>query len=264
MSRINQLWQSHVISKNQQFELCFGQLHLWVRREAQQWQIAYENELEAAEERFSLSFSEQAMPETQSPTRWILDEQVESFRLRPLLPDRPLIVRPESPVCLMPEQTVRFFIDIPLWLELSFGGKAAKGLEIPSLRLSNSWFGTPTSGELCYAMKTPARLHQQDLEPSVQRAVFPLEVMNRSTETLNFERLCIRPQHLSIYEGKTSLWTNRGRASYRGADTWSRVAYAAGLPGFDGVKRRVGRAREKTRRGGIQKTFDSFKKKAEL
>ena len=132
------------------------------------------------------------------------------------------------------------------------------------MTLSNLWFGPVTEGELCYAMKTTAKLHQQDLVPSAQRAVFPLEVRNASQEKLNFERLCLRPQFLNIFQGETRLWTSKGRVSYRGEDNWSRIVYSNQAPEFDHAALMLGKAREAMQRGALLKTFDTLKQRIEL
>ena len=167
-------------------------------------------------------------------------------------------------MCLMPKQSVRFFVGIPIWLAITFGTKKEKSIEVPTTTLSNSWFGPFTEGELCYAMKTPAKLHQEDLVRSAHRAVFPLEVRNASQEKLDFERLCLRPQHLNIFQGETRLWTSKGRVSYRGADNWSRIVYSTLAPEFDQSSLMIGKARESIPRGALLKTFDNLKQRIDI
>ena len=135
---------------------------------------------------------------------------------------------------------------------------------MPTVPLSNSWFGSFTEGELCYALKTTAKLDRKDLLLHAHRAIFPLEIRNTSNETLNFERLCLRAQYLNIFQGKLRLWTSKGRVSYRGEENWSRIVYARSAPEFDQASSLLGSARETMQRGAILNTFDSFKQRVDL
>ncbi|HEY5621736.1 MAG TPA: hypothetical protein VIR77_03965, partial [Pontiella sp.] len=236
---------------------------LWIHRGERDWHIASETDDEV-EERCSVAVTDKAFNPDRDWTRWILDREIEHIQFRPLLPDRSLIVRPEVPMCLMPMQSVQFFIGVPIWLGITFGARHEHVIEIPTATLSNSWFGPITEGELCYAVKTTAKLNQQDLRLSAHRVVFPLEIRNASKEKLIFERLCVRPQFLNIYQGANRLWTSKGRVSYRGEDSWSRIVYSSNPPDFDQAGTMLGKAREPMQRGVLLKTFDSFKQRVEI
>ncbi|MDF7798121.1 DUF432 domain-containing protein [Pontiellaceae bacterium B1224] len=263
MIDIHQLWKPNVIEKNQTLDVCMGSLHAWIHRGEKEWRIAHELQSESCE-RCASSISTEPFRSDLDWMRLIVEDQVGRVQLKPQLPDRPLIVRPEMPMCLMPKQSVQFFIGIPIWLAITFGAKHEQAIEIPTQPLSNSWFGQFTEGELCYAMKTTAKLSLEGLQTSPQRAVFPLEIRNLSEEKLNFERLCIRPQHLNIYQGESRLWTNKGRVSYRGEDNWSRIVYTSKAPEFDQAKYLLGKARTALQRGAFLKTFDTFKQRADI
>ena len=257
------LWYPIRIEPGQTLSLQLGPLNLWVHRGKQEWHLAHTYDL-ALEERFSMKVSCDDFPQGRDWTRWIVSEDVEDVRLRPRLPDRAVIVRPEMPMCLLPKQSVQFFVGIPIWLSIAFGPHNLDPIEIPSKTLSKSWFGPITAGELCYALKTTAKLHQAALLPHAHRATFPLEIRNTSTERLNFERLCLRTQYLSIYQGATRMWTNKGRVSYRGEEKWSRIVYARKSPDFDQAEQLLGIAREAVQRGTLLKTFDNLKQLADF
>ena len=257
------LWQSQTIKPGQTLELDLGSLSLWIHRGEQNWRVAYEIGDEN-EERCSISVSDEPRDPRHDWTRWVLDNDVNQIQLKPQLPDRALIVRPEMPMCLMPKQSAQFFISIPIWVAITYGRSQEQVMEIPSATLSNSWFGPFTEGELCYTVKTTAKSQEQDLRFSANRVVFPLEIKNASKEKLNFERLCVRPQFLNVYQGKTRMWTSKGRVSYRGEDTWSRIVYSSLPPEFDQANRMLGKAREPIQRGALLKTFDNLKQRVEI
>ncbi len=263
MPEFKSLWGDHALAEGETIEFKLGPLRIWVHRGSKEWHIAHQSD-GADEGGSSLSVTEAEPGNGRDWTRWILDKDVHAIRFLPRLPDRPVIVRPEMPMCLMPKQSVEFYIGIPLSVGILFGSRSEEAMEVPTRTLSNSWFGSVTEGELCYALKTTAKLYPEKLLPGVHRAVFPLEIKNISTEKLNFERLCVRPQFLNIFQGKTRLWTSKGRVSYRGEENWSRIVYASGSPEIDGAAQMVGTARETLRRGALLKTFDSIKQKVEI
>ncbi|QBG48400.1 hypothetical protein EGM51_13730 [Verrucomicrobia bacterium S94] len=210
------LWETHTLLEGETLVCCVGPLTLRIHRKRKDWYVSHEQEMQIDDQRCSLEILREPMNRGFEWSRWILDEAMDCVRLEPSLPDRSIIVRPEMLMTVMPKQTVEFYIGLPLWLSISFGSAGKTAVEVPTYTLSNSWFGSFTEGELCYALKTTARLHLAELSNSAHRVVFPLNVKNLSKETLAFERICIRPQHLNIYQGSERLWTGRGRVSYRG------------------------------------------------
>ncbi|MDF7823351.1 DUF432 domain-containing protein [Pontiellaceae bacterium B12227] len=263
MMDYSDLWKTLALARGQTVELDFGALQLQVHRGLQDWHLAHET-ITGSDEKLELRVHDAPFDADRDWTRWILDEKIDELRFQPQLPDRPIIVRPEMPMCLMPKQSVQLFIGLPIWLSLIFGSRQEQAIEVPSMTLSNSWFGPFTEGELCYALKTTAKLRQHELKQRAHRAVFALEIKNASSEKLKFERLCVRPQFLNIFQGESRLWTSKGRVSYRGEENWSRIIYASGPPGFDHAEKMVGRARDSMKRGSLLRTFDSFKQRVEI
>lgn len=260
---ISNLWDPIQLKPEQTLSLQLGPLNLWIHRGRQEWHVAYSYEA-LLEERLSLTVSGEDFPQGRNWVRWIINDEINEIRLNPRLPDRPVIVRPEMPMCLLPKQSVLFFVGIPVWLSITFGSTQKNAFEVPTRTLSKSWFGPVTGGELCYALKTTAKLHQGDLLPHTHRAVFPLGIRNTSTEKMNFERLCLRVQYLNVYQGETRMWTGKGRVNYRGEEHRSRVVYARTAPDYDRAGPLLGIAREPMQRGGLLKTFDNLKQLADL
>lgn len=250
------LWEPKKIERGETLSIQLGPLDLWIHRGEQEWHVASEYQSSKTE---NLAYSRNDEMPDRKWTRWVINEQIDEVSLHPVMPDRPLIVRPEMRVCLLPNQSVQFYIGVPIWIVVSLGGRFQNIIEIPSIVLSNSWFGPTTEGELCYAMRTTAKLRQQDLQPHPHRAVVPFEIRNLSDEKLDFTRLCLHTRNLRIFQGHERMWTNQGRATYRGEEKWSRVVYARGVPPFGGAKQMIGKARDPSDRGAILRTFDNWK-----
>jgi hypothetical protein len=183
--------------------------------------------------------------------------------LTPVLPPRPVIVKPAMPLQVLPGGHLDLFVSVPVWVRISLKDEASEKtvdlLEEPTVVLSNSWFGLPVDGELCFALKTSARRRLEDLRPDVYRAVCPLTIRNETEKTFGFDRLCIRVQYLGLYAGESHPWTNHGTLLYRGDETVDGVRFDPGAPAFDQASRLLSSPRETPRRGGVQRAFDSIR-----
>jgi hypothetical protein len=157
-------------------------------------------------------------------------DDVPNLNVLPTFPNRPVVVRPEFPYTLIPGERVNIFVGVPVWISLHTP-KGLLLLEEPVHPLSNTWFGIPTDGELCYAMRTLARREGENLDFGPARVICPVRIRNQTKEILSFERLCLRVQYLNIYENANSrLWANESSVMVRGDESWSRVAFASKAP----------------------------------
>ncbi len=189
-------------------------------------------------------------------TRWVVGRDVEKIQLEPLMPDRPAVVRPELPVKIPTGREAYFFVRVPVWVQVTIPGEQDLPLsEVPSIILSNTWFGDPQHGELCYSMRTTARREAEEQTVASFRVVVPVLVRNEAPEALDVERICLAVKHLNIYRGARCLWANRVEAVYRGRDQHSRIRYADEAPAQAGAAELLGERREPVREGLFRRTF---------
>src|SRR5690606_29283651 len=133
-------------------------------------------------------------------------------------------VRPDSPVRIPKGNEVTFFVSVPLFLQLHIGPERNILIhEEPTVVMSKTWFGEPTAGELCYALRTGASRDLEGIKKGQHRVVCPVVVRNRSDEELNFQKLCIRAMHVNIHRGNNRLWTEEIEVSYLGKNNFSEV-----------------------------------------
>ena len=73
----------------------------------------------------------------------------------------------------------------------------------------DTWFGPSTSqGELCYAIRTKARVHLENLPVLAHRVVTAVQLENRTRESFPLERLSLPVPNLSLYaDADARLWT---------------------------------------------------------
>jgi len=139
--------------------------------------------------------------------------------------DRPVVVRPESPLAIQAGETVTLFVSTPVWIVLTIsrrrpGGKAkGKGaadsetlrlIEVPSERPTDTWFGPNTrTGELCYATRTSGRLDLADVPQRPHRIVTPVRIENKASDALELQRVQVPLPLLAVYrDAHGALWTN--------------------------------------------------------
>lgn len=235
-----------------------GPLDLWLQHTQFEWRSG--NRFEG-ERRVQDTAECASLPDGVDIRRWSVDAAAGStVFLRPLMPDRPVIVRPAAPVTILPGSAARFFVSIPVWLAVHLGTETGlRLLETPTEALSNSWFGLPTDGELCYALRSRARRCPEEEAPMPNRVICPITVHNHSATALPFLRLCLRVAPLRIYRGEKHLWTNSGAFHYHGEDKSSPIVYDQGAPEFDHAESLLSEAREETHAGFISKSFGGLR-----
>lgn len=187
--------------------------------------------------------------------------QQDELSVLPALPDRPIVVRPFMRVSLLPGRWAQFFVAVPVWISLVARKVKNETVfeEFPSQLLSNTWFGDPQGGELCYALHTPLLREEPTKAFPPYFIICPLIIKNSSTETLQFQRLCIHVENLQIFHTDKGLVTNQINVVFRGEDNSSQIDVQK-KPHKDAIKPELVRApREPMSRSVLRKTFDRFK-----
>lgn len=129
--------------------------------------------------------------------------------LQPALADRPVVSRPEHPLYVPPGELVTLYLSTAVWIRVELAESGSLLQELPSYRMSDTWFGASTTqGELCYATRTAGRLQLENLPRRFHRAVTPLRIKNTGTDALALERVQLPVEYLALYTTPThGLWT---------------------------------------------------------
>jgi hypothetical protein len=193
-----------------------------------------ENELWVAHEQTPGHTTEAAgAPAEAKWSRWALPSRQDHLHISPVFADRPIVVKPEHPFTLLRRAKARIYMRIPVWvrLEAQEGEVGARLLltEIPSVQLSDTWWGDFRDGELAYWLVTRGRRNITDdlFQPHLVMSAVQLD--NMSGDDLQVEKLALRVEHLSIYEKEGRLWAEEVRVEYLGDDEGS-VIHMDDLP----------------------------------
>ncbi|MFW5689576.1 MAG: hypothetical protein ACOC1U_08385 [Spirochaetota bacterium] len=210
-----------------------GRCRIWARSAEDEWEIA------SRHVRTDEAISDVPVDELDW-TRFVTvaNDQV---HVTPALPDRPVIVRPRSPIVILPGRWGRFFFRVPLWVRFVSqpGERQSTMAEIPTRQLASTWFGDLATGELCYAIEAPLQRRLEALELTQAFAACEVSVRNQSRERLRFERICVHVEHMRLFEADGSLWTNEVRVAFRGADQISQLTFLPRPPDRIGTVIRV-------------------------
>lgn len=160
-------------------------------------------------------------------SRWAMRDELHHLRILPVLPDRPLVVKPDHPFTLTRRAQARIYMRVPVWVRVeaveATSGRASQLGEIPTMPLSDTWWGDFRDGEMAYWLTTKAR---RSLTPDLFAPEMILSVLhldNESDDDLRVEKLLLRVEHLSIYEKDDQLWAEEVRVEYHGEAEGSEI-----------------------------------------
>ncbi|MFO8030450.1 MAG: hypothetical protein R6U28_11370 [Cyclonatronaceae bacterium] len=162
----------------------------------------------------------QELPEKPQWTRMALPGEFSDYRITPVLPDKPVVIDTEHAYRFVNRTRTRIYSRVPTFARITASDRDDLIIaEIPTVELSETWFGIFTEGELAYALSTTARRVLTDdlMEPHL--VVCPIDIWNKSDEELKFEKICLRVERLSVYAAGKALWADPTLITYHGRDT---------------------------------------------
>ncbi len=265
MSTLAEMWQPMAVAESATRHWQLGACDAWIRHQGPEWRIAVRSGDDVMATRAPVVDHAPA-PDNATWIRCISPDAAMALRVMPRLPDRPVISRPDHALSLMPGAECRFFIGIPAFLSfrLEGHGQDFQLHETAATTLSKSWAGSVVEGDLCYALRTTAKREVAELVPAAHRIVCPVEIRNRSAETLSLSRLTLPMGALDVFLGTTRLWANAIEATYLGDGEWSRLRPLPGPPPYDQAGLLLGPARNPADQGHLVPFFSELRTLAHL
>ena len=213
--RIHPIFGKHQIMPGESRIFSAGDFSFGVQREKEGWIILYPEKL--GSEKDNPDFSEGEYFQTGKSNALVI---------APALPEKPLVFK-GSQLHVSPDQKLTFYLSIPVTVQIYFS-KAQPGnlmKELPTQRLSDSWFGEPYDGEPALLLGSEFFRAQNDTNPSLYDAVCPVTIFNNSSGMLEVERLIIRADNQTLYKAEDKLITSQVAIEYKGKDVISSVSY---------------------------------------
>lgn len=241
-------WGPYQFALNQTGNWKVGASLLAITRVKTEWQIQHQETALPEEEQngWSVALPGSRLGDDATVQRHLFHNTSSNLRLQPALADRPVVSRPVTPVHLSPGEKVTIFVSSPLWIIVSTTKPDVVLLDTPSQRPSDTWFGPSTwEGELCYAVRTRARLDLEELQLRPHRAVTSLDVHNKGKQVMLVERLKLPVRHLTLYtDAQGMLWTSDVKIVTEEEMASAELGIDRGTPGHANAAKLVAKPRD--------------------
>lgn len=189
--------------------------------------------------------------------RWAIPDGAR-LSLRPAAPDRLVVVSQEHPFHLPPHAEARVFVRIPLFVRVVASAPGSGEImiaEVPSIVLSDTWWGTFTEGEIAYWLTTTARAEVSDHLFLPHVAMCPFRFANKAEDALPVERFAVRVPHLTLFADGAHMWTDEVRVRYAAASEGSEIGFTGMPPAEAPDAKRIADPRIPSRRRFHARTF---------
>ncbi|MDR9410976.1 MAG: DUF432 domain-containing protein [Balneolaceae bacterium] len=242
------IWDTYQVNDGDEpLHFSLDGLHLWIKKDNGEFWISkkYADEKDL----------QPSVNEDNEWARWAPKENDTEIEISPVFPDLPVIVGSEFPLKLIPGAKIKIYCRIPVWMKVSVKKSDYVMQEVPAVKLSRTWFGTPIEGELCYWLTSKARRNLVDVEKKPYLINCPIEITNKSETDLTFERFCYRVERLGIYLLNNELWADETKIVYHGEEQHSDVSMTGKLPADLGKGKLISKPRNPVSKSLATRTF---------
>ncbi len=244
-----------------------GPLTLYARRDARTWTLRFERDSAAPRDRSRVRApgGEPAFSANAHFSRVAFRATHSLLRLRPALPDRVLVVAPETRFSVAPREELMLFARVPVWLRVFAGDPPdvpALLREIITERLHDTWIGpAPSEGELGYASREDDFAPPDESAPAAHEAICPLHVNNRARSLLDLEGIRIPLPQLALHaDGKGRLWTPTVNLVREPDGDFAELRIGEAAPAEAGPATREADARTPVERSRIVRVFGRLRR----
>lgn len=238
------------LQEDQAHYMSLGNLHVWIKYQGEEIWIAhgFKNEIKG-------DLKEESPPDDIEWSRWANKTVPDKIQILPVFPDLPLIVNSEFKLRISPDTKIQIFTRIPVWIRISVAKNDYQLIELPTIKLSRTWFGSTVEGELCYHATTKARRDLSHVDKKPYLVSCPILISNKSDDELDFENFCFRVERMSMYKDQEELWADETQIIYHGTDHNSDVIMTGKLPEGIEKKQLLSKPRKQIQKSLATRTF---------
>lgn len=200
----DQWWGNFDIPENVSCAWKISLLRLYVNRSKNEWSFTWYQDQNPSEPAVSFDLTGASKPSSEETgqARFFHNAAEAHFDLGLTLADRPIVARPETSIFVPPGQHATLYVSSGLWLQPKLNGHVL--MDMPVYRPSDTWFGENTRiGEMCYFSRTRARTEATDSVIAPHKAVTPITVINRGTESVKIEHIRVPVINLGLYTNES-------------------------------------------------------------
>lgn len=271
---ITGFWGSESLKEKSWYYVSAGSLELWLQKHSN-GELVIGRRQDAAESeqpvvpQLQWSELEPQMVDRSDQTiswDWYAGQAERETTVLPAMPDRPLVLKPQVSRHILPGCRTQLLFFIPVWLQLYDGSGEKNNLiaQYPSQILSSTWFGEMHAGELCYALEQDLLESRPAVARSPLSAVCTLNIHNDSQSLLDFQRMAVHVEYLSIFSDGHSLYTNEVFVKFNGVDQISQLKYSSRGPKWGGNFTRLKGPQVHPTKSLLKKSFYFFKSLTEM
>jgi hypothetical protein len=211
MNKIANWWGAFEFDEDQTRYWEIGSFSLCLNRASQEWRIHSETRPDRDSNHMKVASDEAPKHAHKNPSfkRYVFNHTDSEINLTPMVADRPQVSRAETPFYLPPNEHINIYVSSPVWVRIEVGNRHIILEELPSVRLSDTWYGPNTrEGELCYSSPTFCRTNLNELSLRAHRVTSPVVIHNHSKQSLLLDQFSIPLPYLSVYaDVHGRLWT---------------------------------------------------------
>lgn len=203
------------------------------------------------------SIDESGMP-VNSEWRNFVANKTKMVTVLPVMPNRPLLLKPITDIYILPERNCTIYVLIPVWIQFFAGSSADSAnllFEEPSEDLSGTWFGDPDNGILSYYFFTQVFFNNSDLTAKGHQVICPINIYNDSNSQLKIERLLIQTEYLKIFTDGVALVSNELKVRYKGESDSGLISFGKHAPLFAKDSKLLANERIQPPEGLLRKSF---------
>ena len=254
-------WTPDSLSSGEGWHWRIGPLELWTFHLDGEWQLAHlRHDDEPEESTWSRQAIREMSEDLEAVERFAAGAEADQIQLQPRVADRSVVAKPRVPFHILPGQTAKVYVSTPLWIEVKVGRALRILIDIPTRRLSDTWFGSSTrEGEVAYALKTHARVRLAEMPVRTYRAITPVVFHNAGTDVLEVDRMSLPVPYIALYANQEGqLWTQAVTLKRSEGSEMAELDVKKGPPKEAGQSQRLSEARLKADANVVVRAFSSL------
>lgn len=140
--------------------------------------------------------------------------------LVPALPNKAVVFRNNKNIKVSAGESTRLFFTIPLSMQFYFDEVKDENrlIEVPTRRLSDTWFGEIDEGEPAYSIGSTYFKSISEAETRVWEALASVEIVNNTFGVLDLQRLILRVEEFNLYRKGNQILTNHVTIEFKGQE----------------------------------------------
>ncbi len=250
------MWGKYNIDTDKSYVCAVGKKKIFIKKRNKEW-LLHEGSKELS------NGCEFVSCDTSEMEDWnvVVADKNNTINILPSLPNLPVVVRPQYSFKLLPAMHIELFVNIPVWVQFYAGIQKKENLlaDIPVMQLSNTWFGDPDNGSLCYSL--PGNIYSHLLPDQIPSymAVCTLKIFNDASTTLDFQRLLLQLDAVNLYLSNGVLYTNEIKVKFKGENQVSDFMISKQTPSFVQNAKHLAHPRNTDKDGVLKKSYYFFK-----